>query len=390
MKNVFFIVGPHGVGKTYTVNKIKDIVDIQHIDLGPLIREAHKRFSPNSSLEEWICDGEKEYGKNFTDVIICKQIERLSNGKNADTTIITGSRSLGGIEFIVRKFAIFAPHIVYITASFEQLKRNYENREKISLTDEEFNKILQKEKDMGLEQLEEYSKSRGLCIENDNTDSFVKKVQSIIINNKERGNKSMKGKLIYLTTNPHKVEEANEFFSRKYGFNIEIVNPDFEILETQAKTCSEVAAFSAKYAADKLGCAVLKSDSGLYLEALGGLPGPYNAYFDKQIGIEKFLELLKSEKNRNARLEHCFAYCEPEKEPIVFSGGGKGTIAYEARGTRGRWHDKFYVPAGETKTLSELRDEDYEREATFWGDAKDQFARWYKENVIDTIDREER
>ena len=27
-------------------------------------------------------------------------------------------------------------------------------------------------------------------------------------------------KLIYLTTNPHKVEEANEFFGKKYGFNL--------------------------------------------------------------------------------------------------------------------------------------------------------------------------
>lgn len=190
-------------------------------------------------------------------------------------------------------------------------------------------------------------------------------------------------KLIYLTTNQQKVEEANEFFSKQYGFNIEIVNPDFEILEIQAKTCSEVVAFSAKYAADKLGCAVLKSDTGLYIEALGGLPGPYNAYFDKQIGIEKFLELLKNEKNRKARLEHCFAYCEPNSEPIVFSGGGTGKIAFEPKGVRGRWHDKFYIPEGESKTLSELREEDYEYESTYWGDAKDQFAKWYKENVIE-------
>ena len=193
----------------------------------------------------------------------------------------------------------------------------------------------------------------------------------------------MKKKLIYLTTNQQKVEEANEFFSKQYGFNIEIVNPDFEILEIQAKTCSEVVAFSAKYAADKLGYAVLKSDTGLYIEALGGLPGPYNAYFDKQIGIEKFLELKKKKKNRKARLEHCFAYCEPNSEPIVFSGGGTGKIAFEPKGVRGRWHDKFYIPEGESKTLSELREEDYEYESTFWGDAKDQFAKWYKENVIE-------
>lgn len=189
-------------------------------------------------------------------------------------------------------------------------------------------------------------------------------------------------KLIYLTTNQNKVNEANEFFRKKYGFNIEIINPEFEILEIQAETCKEVAAFSAEYAANKLGKAVLKSDSGLYIEALGGLPGPYNHYFDKQIGVEKFLELLKNEKNRKARLEHCFAFCEPGKSATVFSGGGTGTISYEARGTIGHWHDKFYIPDGEKKTLSELREIDYEKEATFWGDAKDQFARWYRENYL--------
>ena len=189
-------------------------------------------------------------------------------------------------------------------------------------------------------------------------------------------------KLIYLTTNPHKMEEANEFFKKKYGFELEIMNPNFEVIEIQAKTCGEVAAFSAKYAAEKLKQPVLKSDSGLYIDALGGLPGPYNAYFDKQIGIDKFLELFKNETNRKARIEHTYAYCEPGEEPVVFTGGGTGTISKEARGTRGRWHDKFYIPDGETRTLSELRDIDYEYEASFWGTVKDDFAKWYKENKL--------
>ena len=189
-------------------------------------------------------------------------------------------------------------------------------------------------------------------------------------------------KLVYLTTNPHKVNEANHFFNEKYGFGIEIVKPDFEIIEIQAKTCAEVASYSVKYAAEKLKCPVLKSDTGLYIDALGGLPGPYNAYFDKQIGVEKFLEMLKNEKNRKARIEHCFAYCEPGKEPIVFSGGGTGTIAMESHGKLGRWHSFFYIPDGETKTLSELQEEDYDNEAKFWGNAIEQFAEWYKENRL--------
>lgn len=194
--------------------------------------------------------------------------------------------------------------------------------------------------------------------------------------------KKYKNKLIYLTTNPHKMEEANEFFGNKYGFNLEIIDPDFEVIEIQAKTCEEVVKFSVKYAADKLGHPVLKSDTGLYIEALGGLPGPYNSYFDKQIGIDKFLRLLKDEINRKARIEYCFAYCEPGKEPIVFCGGGTGSISYEPKGKKGRWHDKFYIPDGETLTLSELREIDHEKEASYWGSAKDDFAKWYKGNKL--------
>lgn len=188
-------------------------------------------------------------------------------------------------------------------------------------------------------------------------------------------------KLIYLTTNLHKVEEANKFFKEKYGFNLEIMDPDFEVLEIQAKSCIDVAKFSAKYAAGKLGFPVLKSDSGLYIDALGGLPGPYNAYFDKQIGVDKFLEMFKNEENRKARLEHCFAFCFPGEEPIVFSGGSEGKISLEPQGERGRWHDKFYIPEGETKTLSQLREEDHEYEAKFWGTAIDDFAKWYIEQT---------
>lgn len=188
-------------------------------------------------------------------------------------------------------------------------------------------------------------------------------------------------KLTYLTTNPHKVREAQEFFGKKYGLDIEIMNPEFELIEIQAKTCEEVVAFTVKYAADKLRKPVLKSDTGLYIDALGGLPGPYNAYFDKQIGVDKFLELFKNESNRKARIEHCFGYCEPGKDPIIFKGGGNGTIAREAVGVQGRWHSFFYIPEGEKRTLSQLQEEDYEKEASYWGDAKDQFAKWYKNNI---------
>lgn len=186
----------------------------------------------------------------------------------------------------------------------------------------------------------------------------------------------MSNEIIYLSTNKYKIREAELILHDKYDFNIKAINPDFEIYEIQAKTCAEVAGFSARYAADKLKKPCLKSDTGLYLEALGGLPGPYNAYFDKQIGVEKFLAMLKDETNRKARIEHCFAYCEPGNKPIIFTGGSTGTITKKPRGHDGRWHDFFFVPDGETKTLAEIGDEDPIRKTSFYGSAIDDLAKW--------------
>jgi len=189
-------------------------------------------------------------------------------------------------------------------------------------------------------------------------------------------------KIIYLTSNPHKVEEANRHFVKRYGFEVEIKNPDFEVVEIQAKSSIDVVKYSARYAVEKLGHPVLVSDTALYIDFLGGLPGPYNAYFDKQIGVEKFLKMMEKIDNRKARLEHSFGFCEPNKKPVVFSGGSTGTIAKESRGSRGRWHNLFYIPDGETQTLSQLREKDELYEAKFWGRAIDDFARWYKENFL--------
>ena len=184
--------------------------------------------------------------------------------------------------------------------------------------------------------------------------------------------------IIYLTTNKYKLSEANLILRDKYGFDLKAMDPGFEIYEIQAKTCAEVAAFSARYAADQLGKPCLKSDTGLYLDALGGLPGPYNAYFDKQIGVDKFLEMLSGQSERGARLEHCFAYCEPGGEPKVFAGGSRGTITRDKRGNHGRWHDFFFVPEGEERTLAEIGDEDPVEKTKFYGSAIDELAEWLK------------
>ena len=75
--------------------------------------------------------------------------------------------------------------------------------------------------------------------------------------------------------------------------------------------------------------------------------------------------------------EHCFTYYETGKERICFSHGRNSTISYKARWIRGKWHDIFYITDKEIKTLSGLRDIDYDYEVNIWRDAIDKFAKGY-------------
>jgi XTP/dITP diphosphohydrolase len=189
----------------------------------------------------------------------------------------------------------------------------------------------------------------------------------------------------YLTTNKGKIEEI-KFHFKRYGLKIEVEQPNFEVLEIQETNCLEVAKFSAKYAAEKLNKPVLKSDTGIYIDLLGGLPGCYNAYFSKQIGVDKLLKMINAirvgKEPVRVRLQHCFAYCEPGKEPVGFEGGSYGKVSPVPVGTIGGFHDFFFIPDGQEHTLSYLREtKGREFESQFWGDAVDQFIEFYTSSL---------
>lgn len=133
------------------------------------------------------------------------------------------------------------------------------------------------------------------------------------------------------------------------GFTIDNVKMD--TLEIQADDTSEVAKYSAKWASEKLKCAVLKNDSGLFVEALNGFSGVYTHYVDDTIGEDGLLKLLDGVENRKAYFKEVLAYCEYGGEPVIFTGITPGTIAKEKNGSYGWSWDFIFIPDGENKTL---------------------------------------
>lgn len=114
--------------------------------------------------------------------------------------------------------------------------------------------------------------------------------------------------LRFVTTNEGKLREAREYL----GSNAEVRQLDFDTTEIQADDIATVAAHSAREAYEHVGEPVIVEDSGLFVDALDGFPGPYSAYVEDTLGIERVWNLAEQESDRAASFRSVIAYCDGE------------------------------------------------------------------------------
>lgn len=174
--------------------------------------------------------------------------------------------------------------------------------------------------------------------------------------------------IIFVTGNRYKFQVAQK---ATRGGMIKLIQKKLEMPEIQAESVEDVAAFSAMWAADVLKKPVVVSDGGCYIDALNGFPGPFIKYIDGWLTPKDLLNTMKGKKNRQVVWKDCLAYCEPGKKPKAFTCYFKGTLAQKAGKVIFRkeygWMDSLFIPAGYSKTLSELPTEEY---LTYWADPK--------------------
>lgn len=184
--------------------------------------------------------------------------------------------------------------------------------------------------------------------------------------------------ITYVTGNWAKITSAKQILE---PLGIKINHVKMETTEIQANTVEEVAMHSAKESSDKLKCTVLKNDTGLYIDALNGFPGPYTHYVDEKIGEDGILKLLKDEENRKAHFTESFAYCEYGKEPLIFKSITRGTIAQQKSGKFGWSWDFIFIPDGYENTMGNYPDE--ARFKMWDNSALYEIANFLKENKIE-------
>lgn len=113
--------------------------------------------------------------------------------------------------------------------------------------------------------------------------------------------------LRYVTTNSGKVREAEHYLA-----DDSVAQLDFDYTEIQADELGPIAARGAREAYREAGEPVIVDDAGLFIEALDGFPGPYSAYVEETLGIERVWSVARKLDDRRAAFRCTLAYCDGE------------------------------------------------------------------------------
>jgi non-canonical purine NTP pyrophosphatase (RdgB/HAM1 family) len=164
--------------------------------------------------------------------------------------------------------------------------------------------------------------------------------------------------LLVATTNPNKVKEIRRVLD---GAGVEMLTldewPDVAAPEETGRTFEDNARLKATYYARATGQVTVAEDSGIEIEALGGVPGVESARYagEDTSYPEKFARLYAAldrtgTRESAARFVCALAMASPDAMLFEARGVIEGRVAQEPAGAGGFGYDPFfyYPPYGRT------------------------------------------
>lgn len=149
-------------------------------------------------------------------------------------------------------------------------------------------------------------------------------------------------KLYFVTGNFNKLREVQQIIGSLLP-SVKIEGVNLKVVERQLDSLEEIAAEAAREAFVKLRRPLFVEDSGLFIEALNGFPGPYSSYVYRTLGCKGVLKLMEGVENRRASFKSAIALCSAPEKILVFTGVAEGEMATEERG--GGWgFDPIFIP----------------------------------------------
>jgi XTP/dITP diphosphohydrolase len=150
-----------------------------------------------------------------------------------------------------------------------------------------------------------------------------------------------------VTSNANKAAEVAAYF----GGMLEVEHVALDVPEHRSDDIGEIAREKARFAFGILNTPLIVDDTGFFIDALHGFPGPYAAYVLNSIGNDGILKLMEGIQDRRAHFTTGIAYAD-ERGIRAFTGTIEGTITTSPRGGGGFGYDPILEV--DTKTLAEL------------------------------------
>ncbi len=182
-------------------------------------------------------------------------------------------------------------------------------------------------------------------------------------------------RLLLATRNPHKLVELRRILAASDISGVQVMGlddvPPFPEVPETAATFAGNALAKARAAVAATGLATVADDSGLEVDALGGMPGVLSARWagrhgDDAANLQLVLDQLADtpEDRRGAAFVCVAALVVPSAAQVsgtqfsgtqtVVHGRWRGTLTRVARGSNGFGYDPIFVPDGERRTSAEL------------------------------------
>ncbi len=153
--------------------------------------------------------------------------------------------------------------------------------------------------------------------------------------------------LRFVTTNAEKAAEASEHLG-----DTAVTQVEYDYVEVQAEDVADIATRGAREAFEALDGSdpVIVDDTGFYIHELDGFPGPYAAFVDDTLGIERVWSLAADLPDKTASFRCAVAYADGETVE-TFEGRVEGRLV-PPRGEGGFGYDPIFEYEG--RTFAEL------------------------------------
>lgn len=168
--------------------------------------------------------------------------------------------------------------------------------------------------------------------------------------------------VVLATRNRHKVEELRRILA---PYDVQLASledfPDVPDVAETGETFAANALLKAHAVADATGLVAVADDSGLAVDALGGMPGVLSARWcgrhgDDTANLRLVLAQIADvpDERRGAAFVCAAAAATPDGHDVVAEGRLEGTLTREPRGHNGFGYDPIFLPRGGDRTTAEL------------------------------------